>query len=242
MTQQAFGNRLQALRRAQSLTQEALAQQLGVTNQAVSKWEQGGCYPDITLLSRLADMLHTSTDALLGHAVPHDTPDAVADALRRVLSGRPPDALFALSVQLACVLHEAIATAGYTRRVPWQPREGLPSLDGGFSATTEPEGATVRQGRAVLVSATGGEAPEAAFSHNLRAMLQTLLLPGVLPVLLALSDGRAHTAADLAQAARLTEDAVRAALDAIPCEHTEAGIRLAGCWQSVPAALSTLTY
>ena len=48
------------------MTQAALADLLGVSDRAVSRWETGAACPDVTLLSRLAMALETSTDALLG--------------------------------------------------------------------------------------------------------------------------------------------------------------------------------
>lgn len=53
-------------RKKLGLTQEGLAQQLGVTNQAVSKWESGQSCPDITLLPAIADLFGISIDALFG--------------------------------------------------------------------------------------------------------------------------------------------------------------------------------
>ena len=54
-----------ALRKARKLTQEDLATALNVTNQAVSKWESGKCYPDIELLPVIADYFRISIDDLL---------------------------------------------------------------------------------------------------------------------------------------------------------------------------------
>ena len=51
-------------RKKQNITQESLAQQLGVTNQAVSKWESEQCCPDVILLPRLADLFQISMDEL----------------------------------------------------------------------------------------------------------------------------------------------------------------------------------
>ncbi len=65
-----FGKRIAQLRRQMGLTQEALAQKLGVTNQAVSKWESGQCCPDIELLPRLAEVFGVSIDALFGRENP----------------------------------------------------------------------------------------------------------------------------------------------------------------------------
>lgn len=54
-------------RKESGLTQNQLAQSLGVSFQAVSKWENGTAYPDIAILPKLAAVLNTTTDALLGY-------------------------------------------------------------------------------------------------------------------------------------------------------------------------------
>ena len=63
-----IGNRILNLRREKGITQEALAQALNVTNQAVSKWESDQCLPDTMLLPRIADYFEISVDALFGRA------------------------------------------------------------------------------------------------------------------------------------------------------------------------------
>lgn len=45
-----FGQRLQNFRKKKNMTQGEFAERLGVTGQAVSKWENGQSYPDITLI------------------------------------------------------------------------------------------------------------------------------------------------------------------------------------------------
>lgn len=57
-------------RKSKNITQEALAQQLGVTNQAVSKWESEQCCPDVTLLPKLADIFGVTIDELFGRPAP----------------------------------------------------------------------------------------------------------------------------------------------------------------------------
>lgn len=61
-----LGNRIAELRKEAGLTQEQLAGMLGVTYQAVSKWETGNSYPDISLLPRLSEIFHVSLDSLFG--------------------------------------------------------------------------------------------------------------------------------------------------------------------------------
>lgn len=61
-----LGNKIAYYRKNLNITQDALAQQLGVTNQAVSKWESDQCCPDVMLLPKLADLFGTTLDALFG--------------------------------------------------------------------------------------------------------------------------------------------------------------------------------
>lgn len=62
-----LGKRISAYRKQMGLTQDQLAEKLGLTAQAVSKWENDLSCPDITILPKLADIFGVSTDALLGH-------------------------------------------------------------------------------------------------------------------------------------------------------------------------------
>ena len=58
---------IKKLRTENNVTQEALAAALGVTPQAISRWELGSGYPDIEFLPMLADFFGVSTDELLGY-------------------------------------------------------------------------------------------------------------------------------------------------------------------------------
>lgn len=60
-----LGSRITELRRAKGITQDQLAEHMGVSSQAVSKWENDLSCPDITLLPRLADYFGISIDKLL---------------------------------------------------------------------------------------------------------------------------------------------------------------------------------
>lgn len=62
---QTMGNRIALLRRRQGMSQEALAEKLGVSSQAVSKWENDVSCPDISLLPELAKHLGVTVDHLL---------------------------------------------------------------------------------------------------------------------------------------------------------------------------------
>ena len=61
-----IGEKIKFLRKAGNITQEELAEMLGVSCQSVSRWELGTCYPDMELLPELAEIFHSSVDSLLG--------------------------------------------------------------------------------------------------------------------------------------------------------------------------------
>lgn len=63
-----IGKNIYALRKKHGMTQEELANRLNISYQAVSKWENGGTMPDISILPSLAVVFGTSIDALLGYA------------------------------------------------------------------------------------------------------------------------------------------------------------------------------
>lgn len=65
MDNQKIGDFISTLRKKKNLTQKDLADQLGVTDKAVSKWERGAGYPDIAMLRPLADILDTTVNELL---------------------------------------------------------------------------------------------------------------------------------------------------------------------------------
>lgn len=65
---QTLGRRIVSYRKRMELTQDQLAEKLGVTAQAVSKWENDLSCPDITMLPQLAAIFGISTDVLLGVA------------------------------------------------------------------------------------------------------------------------------------------------------------------------------
>lgn len=63
-----LGKNIAQNRKRLGLTQDALAQKLGITNQSVSKWESDQSCPDVQLLPVLADLFGVSLDALFGRA------------------------------------------------------------------------------------------------------------------------------------------------------------------------------
>lgn len=97
------------LRKQRGMTQEELAKALGVTNQAVSKWEQGQCCPDIGLLPDLAKMFDVSVDELLGYTPASTDEDIILD-LRRKIDTLPENEDFCFAFKTAAALHTIIVS------------------------------------------------------------------------------------------------------------------------------------
>ena len=76
MNQAAIGSYIARKRREQNLTQEQLAEQLGISNKTVSKWENGKCMPDYGIIQKLCDALHVTLPELM------DGEDATQDSVR----------------------------------------------------------------------------------------------------------------------------------------------------------------
>ena len=64
-----FGENLQKLRKEQGISQEQLAEKLGVTRQSVSKWESGGSYPEMDKIVALCNLFHCDLDVLINKDV-----------------------------------------------------------------------------------------------------------------------------------------------------------------------------
>lgn len=67
---ETFGQRFSRLRKQRGLTQEELGEKVGLSGQAVSKWENDASMPDVSLLVDLSDILGVSLDELLGKEEP----------------------------------------------------------------------------------------------------------------------------------------------------------------------------
>lgn len=70
---ETFGQRFARLRKAKNLRQEDIGDKIGLSPQAISKWENDISLPDISLLGELSDILEVSLDDLLGKEVMRTT-------------------------------------------------------------------------------------------------------------------------------------------------------------------------
>lgn len=84
---------IRTFRKARSLTQEQLAETLGVTVGAVYKWEAKLSTPDINLIVKLADLFDTSVDVLLGYEVKNNKQKAMVERMKSLMQNRDEQAL-----------------------------------------------------------------------------------------------------------------------------------------------------
>lgn len=84
---QAFGLKLARLRKNADMTQSDLAERLNVTRQAVSKYETGDSFPDVTILVSMAEVFGISIDELIGAGCPTQGEAAI---LHSLATGKEP--------------------------------------------------------------------------------------------------------------------------------------------------------
>lgn len=77
---------IRRMRKEMKLTQEQLAEALGVTIGAVSKWENGLSYPDLHMIVEIADFFEVSVDVLLGTDVNRSTAEELTERIRGLLT------------------------------------------------------------------------------------------------------------------------------------------------------------
>ena len=133
MDAKAFGTFLAEARKAKGLTQSALAEQLHVTDKAVSRWERGLGFPDINTLEPLADALGMTLSQLM-HADRGDGQSAeqsLEDFFSLLAPGRIQwmsvfDAIFWLTVGLAIWIQ---FTCPWIVAVQWHPEQSQTQAD-----------------------------------------------------------------------------------------------------------------
>ena len=120
------GAYLAALRKARGMTQQEAAEQLGVSNKTVSKWENGAGLPDITVLPALAELYGvTADDILTGETLRGRPESGTGEARRRLLLVRLRtrfDICFAGAVALAVLAAFQVA---YVSLAAWPVSVGL---------------------------------------------------------------------------------------------------------------------
>lgn len=105
MKENILSDQIHTLRKRAELTQEVVAEKLGVTPQSISRWENGQSRPDVDMLPKIAAFFNVSVDALFGYRADNlrvasyeknfrlhgqDFTDAVKRIERKVLKFLPP--------------------------------------------------------------------------------------------------------------------------------------------------------
>lgn len=162
-----LGENIQAARKKKGLSQEALAEQVGVSRQALGKWEKDTALPSLDNLQALAAALDVSVDGLLGTAQPGGAPEPslTLDTLRALLEARDAEkrrrtrlwgsAALAVAALLLCGIF-GVAWQ-YDRQVQAlkenyaQAQQQISATQSELSAQIEELQAAIRQGEATVL-------------------------------------------------------------------------------------------
>lgn len=116
-----LGEKLSIRRKAKNLTQDDVAEKLGVTPQAVSKWENDQSCPDIMLLPAIADLYETTVDELLSRepapitvVVPESRRKSIDEMVLRILVEDGGDKV---KVNLPLALVKIFMNTGFTQGI-----------------------------------------------------------------------------------------------------------------------------
>lgn len=90
MKKRTFGSMVAVLRKEKGMTQLELAEKMGVTDKAVSKWERDLSYPDVNSIPKLAEIFEVSVDELMqvkANAKVKSASDKIGEIVNLVLRG-----------------------------------------------------------------------------------------------------------------------------------------------------------
>lgn len=126
----SFEERLLEIRKSRGMSQEVLAEKIGVSRQAVSKWETGEALPDYTKLIALADALEVSLDYLCGREPRVETvPTAVTERPKKKQKGWVVAVVWTVVVAMVVVLIVGIVgllVANLSDHAVEEPQRKLP--------------------------------------------------------------------------------------------------------------------
>lgn len=130
-----IGTKIHELRKEKGVTQEMLATALGITGQAVSRWEAGGAYPDMEMIPAIANYFGISIDEMFGYKSDRDVKiDAVIEKVNSYhIRSRGDDKWvdeclavireglieFPRNERLMITLAETLSEAGWRRHKEW---------------------------------------------------------------------------------------------------------------------------
>ena len=113
MSNLKIGQKIKGKRRERDLTQEELANILGVTKAAVSKWENEESYPDIIMLPQIAQLFHITMDELFGYNLENKPLTIVTEYHFGLSLDDFDETILNYGVAKECVIHKK-GTGGYS--------------------------------------------------------------------------------------------------------------------------------
>jgi len=240
------------LRKQKGLTQEQLANALGVTNQSVSKWESGQCCPDIQLLPDIAKFFEVSVDELLGCNSAKGLGDICLN-LKDYFTSLPEKESFENAYRLAALLHEIAVTDGYKKFIPWQEKNYSTDTisSWGLSICSEPEGSTGRMSDSVFFSlGKAFQEPTTSQLYELSLAMERFSNLKILKTMYTLYELTKHDfdlfvpLSDISGKAQLPAEETKQVLEKLPLTVREEGgellYRLEGSFCHMPALLTFL--
>ena len=157
MNDQELGAHIAQYRKAAAMTQEQLATELGITPQAVSKWETGLSLPDILLLPRLAELFEVSIDMLFGIEKPE--PEAGDSIVEGLPWDNDPRSLHAvLYAGHRMIGEQEISKSGEAKRITFEYEGPALSVNSAFSVTCGDVDGEVNAGGSVTCDNINGSA------------------------------------------------------------------------------------
>lgn len=113
MTNKSMGEIISTLRKEKGMTQKEIADRLGITDKAVSKWERDVAYPDTGTIPKLAEILGVTVEELMNaKSVPATDNKKTDDVLDLVLKAVP--LAMGVAVTVLSILDELPVTSGFT--------------------------------------------------------------------------------------------------------------------------------
>ena len=125
-----FAEKMIELRRQQNLSQQDLADRLGVSRQAISRWETGAVQPTADSVRGLAQVLQVSTDYLLNDELDDPTPPRSPQPEQEPKPARKRRKwLLALAALVAVALLVLVTAAGTAYYLQWKERQPVSASD-----------------------------------------------------------------------------------------------------------------
>ena len=244
------------LRKRMKITQEELAKAVGVSNQAVSKWESAICCPDIQLLPVLAQFFGVTIDELMGVSEPHQVSlQGVCEDIKSLFLAFPEDEHFSLAFMLSIILHKCVVSKGFQNGIyKWTDGNGEIKQayeNWGTSICSEPQGETVYIRNATFfTNHNNWRGTTSADIRNILAVLKKHADDNVLKVMFALYELTFNnfdlyvSIEDICGKSRLSENEVKSALEILDVQikDTSEGerYRLHGAFMHIPPMLMLL--